>query len=170
LKEANLESYRRGVEPHPEVPVGDIKGVAPSLKGVYRDRQVELAVQIFQLLGIGKEDKAGQEAYNEQMVQFYDAPAVIILVADKVLGGSWPIMDMGFVSQNITLAALEAGLGTCVMRAIVDYPEKVREIVGIPDSKRIIVGIAIGYPDWDHPINAMETRRENIEKLVVRVE
>jgi hypothetical protein len=52
------------------------------------------------------------------------------------------------------------------MRAIVDHPEQVRKTVGIPDSKLIIVGIAIGYPDWDHPINRLTTDREKIEKIV----
>jgi len=42
------------------------------------------------------------------------------------------------------------------MRAIVDYPEQAREIVGIPDSKHIIIGMTIGYPNWDHPINEFQ--------------
>jgi nitroreductase len=56
------------------------------------------------------------------------------------------------------------------MRAIVDYPEQVRKVVGIPDSKFIIIGIAIGYPDWDQPINKLRTNREEIENIVTFVE
>ncbi|MBW1789819.1 MAG: nitroreductase [Deltaproteobacteria bacterium] len=100
------------------------------------------------------------------MLRFYDAPAVIILVVDRVLDDAWPIIDIGLVSQNICLAALEYGLGTCIMRAIVDYPDVIRDVVGIPDSKRIIVGIAIGYPDEDHPVNHVKCPRERIEEMV----
>ena len=61
-------------------------------------------------------------------------------------------------------------MGTCVMRAAVDYPEQVRKVVGIPETKRIIVGIAIGYPDWNHPVNQLSTNRERIEKIVTLAE
>lgn len=170
LKRANLREYRLGTPPHPEVPVGTMKNIAPALSGVFKERQVELAKQIFQIMGISKDDKKRQEEWNESMVQFYDPPAVIIIVVDKMLQGSWPIMDIGFVVQNITLAAQEYGLGTCIMRAIVDFPEHVRKIVGIPESKRIIVGITIGYPDYDQQINQLITSRERIDKIVTVVE
>ncbi len=170
LKRASLDEYRRGTPPHPEVPVGPIRGVAPVLEGIYRERKIELAKQIFGAMGIKKEDREAREKWNESMVQFYHAPAIIIIVVDKMLQGSWPIMDIGFVSQNIALAAQAFGLGTCVMRAIVDYPERIREVVGIPKSKRIIVGISIGRPEMEHPVNRLLSNREKIEKIVTVVE
>ncbi|MBW1708028.1 MAG: nitroreductase [Deltaproteobacteria bacterium] len=166
LKHASLEEHRLGKTPNPELPIGEIKGVSPVLKGVFRERQVELAKQMFGLLGISKQDKEGMEQWNEKMVQFYNAPAVIIAVIDRTLQGFWPVLDIGFVTQNIVLAAQEYGLGSCVMRAIVDYPEQVRKIVGIPESKRIIIGIAIGYPGRNQPINRLKTKRERIDEIV----
>jgi nitroreductase len=56
------------------------------------------------------------------------------------------------------------------MRAVVDYPEIIREVAAVPESKRIIVGIAIGYPDQDHPVNRLKSPREKIEDLVTFVE
>jgi len=170
LKRANLEEYRLGKPPVPELGMGPAKGVAPSLEGVFKERQVELAKQIFQLVGIQKGDKAGIEEWNEGMVQFYEAPAIIVIVTDKMLKSKWPILDVGLVAGYIALAAQNYGLGTCIMRAIVDHPEQVRKIVGIPDSKFIIIGIAIGYPDWDHPINDLRTNRERLENIVTFVE
>jgi len=170
LRRANVEGYRLGRKPAPEIPVGDTKGGAPVLEGVFRERSVTLAKQIFLLLGISKGDKKRQSEYMESMMRFYGAPAVLLIVADKILAGAWPILDIGFVAQNITLAAQPYGLGTCVMRAIVDYPDEVRKILKIPESKRIIVGIAIGYPDWNHPINQLRTDRESIEDIVTFLE
>jgi len=43
------------------------------------------------------------------------------------------------------------------------YPEVLREIVHIPDNKKIIIAIAIGYPDWDFPANALMSSRETLE-------
>jgi len=166
LRRAYVDGYRLGNKPAPEIPVGDTKGGAPVLQGVFRERSVTLAKQIFALLGISKGDKKRQSEYMESMMGFYGAPVVVLIVMDKILVGAWPILDIGFVAQNITLAALPHGLGTCVMRAIVDYPDQLRKILRISESKRIIVGIAIGYPDWDHPINRLNTDRESIQDIV----
>jgi nitroreductase len=170
FKQKNLAAYRGGRRPGPDLPVSAIKGVAPSLSGRFRERQVALAKQLFQAMGIAKGDRAGQQAWNESMLRFYDAPAVIVLVIDRVLDDAWPIIDIGLVSENICLAALEYGLGTCIMRAIVDYPDVIRKVAGIPDSKRIIVGIAIGYPDENHPVNLVRTEREAVEGITTLVE
>jgi len=167
VKSAYLEDYRLGKPPDPDIPVGDTRDIAPVLKGVYKERQVALAKQIFQIMGITKANK--KKEWSEKMMQFYDAPAVIIVAVDKVLQSNWPILDVGLVTQNIALAAQESGLGTCIMRAIVDYPKHLRKIVGIPESKRIIIGLAIGYPDWDHPITGLKTTREEIDNIVTFV-
>jgi nitroreductase len=170
LKRASLEEYRLGKPPVPELGMGPLKGVAPTLEGVFKERQVALAKQIFKLVGIQKGDKTGIEKWNESMVQFYEAPTIIVIVIDKMLQSKWPIVDVGLVVGYIALAAQNYGLGTCIMRAIVDHPEQVRKIVGIPDSKFIMIGIAIGYPDWDHPINELRTNREKLENIVTFVE
>ena len=170
LKGAYLEEFRLGNTPKPDMPVGEMKGVAPSLKGVFKERQVGLAKGIFRIMGITKGDEKGLVEWSENMVQFYDAPTIIIVVVDKLLEGSWPVLDVGFVVQNIVLSAQEYGLGTCVMRAIVDFPEQIRKIVAVPESKRIIIGIAIGYPDTEHPINQLRTDREKIDRIVTVVE
>ncbi|RLB20049.1 MAG: nitroreductase [Deltaproteobacteria bacterium] len=167
VKSAYLKDYRFGKLPDPDIPVGDTRDIAPVLKGVYKERQVTLAKQIFKIMGITKANK--KKEWSEKMVQFYDAPAVIIVAVDNVLQSNWPILDVGLVTQNIALAAPEFGLSTCIMRAIVDYPKRLRKIVGIPESKRIMIGLAIGYPDWEHPITGIKTAREQIENIVTFV-
>ncbi|MDY6881253.1 MAG: nitroreductase [Desulfatiglans sp.] len=166
IKEANVEQVHAGIPPHPEVPIGSDGDKAPKLKGVYRDRQIGVAVQIFQAMGIAKGDTKAMKDWNDKMMRVYDAPAAIIVVVDKMLEGTWPMLDVGSVTQTIALAAQEFGLGTCIMRAIVDYPEQIREILDLPDSKRLIVGLSLGYPDWDHPSNKITTEREDLEKIV----
>jgi len=167
VKSAYLEDYRFGKLPDPDIPVGDTRDIAPVLEGVYKERQVALAKQIFTIMGITKANK--KKGWSEKMMQFYDAPVVIIVAVDKVLQSNWPILDVGLVTQNIALAAPEFGLSTCIMRAIVDYPKHLRKIVGIPESKRIMIGLAIGYPDWKHPITGIKTAREEIENIVTFV-
>ena len=170
LRQAYVEQLRRGIKPHPEI-YGDYesKGLSPPLEGVYRERQVQLGKQLFQVLGIKKGDDKKLQEYYEKMYRFYDAPAVLIIAADEGLLLSFVSFDIGLLTQTIALAAQEYGLGTCIMRAIVDYPGQARDVVRIPQSKRPIIGVAIGYPDWDDPINELRTERESLDKIVTVV-
>lgn len=170
LRIACLSAHRSGEPKTPDISIYRMKGIVPEFDGIYNQRRVALGKQIFSLLGIGREDKEGQNKWVENMVQFYNAPAVVIIAVDKTLKDDWPLLDIGLVSQNILLSALEYGLGTCIMRAIVDYPFLIREIVGVPESKRIVLGIAFGYADTSHPINSLRTEREKIQRIVTFVE
>lgn len=84
---------------------------------------------------------------RERGFRYFDAPAAIIILVDKSLTENGPLLDIGAVIQTICLAALNYGLGTCIEDQGVMYPEVLRELAGIPESKRIIISIAIGYPD-----------------------
>jgi len=39
------------------------------------------------------------------------------------------------------------------------------EVAGIPESKRIVISIAIGYPNWDFPANKVVSNRESVEDI-----
>jgi len=127
---------------------------------VFRKRQVELAKQLFGRMGIQREDQARRVEWMELGFRYFDAPAAIIIVSDRSLSGEGPLLDMGAVMQNICLAAWAQGLGTCIVRQGVFYPDVLRKVGGIPESKRIVIAISIGYPDWDFPANKVETDRE----------
>jgi len=34
----------------------------------------------------------------------------------------------------------------------------------------VIIGMTMGYPDWDHPINRLKSEREALEDLLTVVE
>ena len=72
-------------------------------------------------------------------------------------------MDLGAAMQNICLAAVEQGLGTCIEDQSVVFPDVVRKALSIPDDKRIVIAIAIGYPDKSFPVNKLESGREPLE-------
>jgi len=170
LKSRCVEQLRQGIGPDPDVPLPDKTRGNMGLQGVYKKRQVVLGVSIFKLLGIARGDQKAITDYMEAMYRFFDAPAVVIIAVDKVLQLSYPLIDIGALLQTIALAALEFDLGTCIMRAIADYPDPVREIVGIPESKHVIIGMTMGYPDCDHPINRLKSEREALEDLLTVVE
>ena len=136
---------------------------------VFRQRQVELAKQLFRRMGIQREDQEKRAEWMELGFRYFDAPYAIIIVSDRSLSGEGPLLDMGAVMQNICLAAWEYGLGTCIARQGVFYPEVLRKVGGIPESKRIVIAISIGYPDWDFPANKAETDRERAADITTWV-
>ena len=160
IRRGNVEKLNSGASPHPEHSV-----VGWPSDSVYRQRQVELAKQLFQLMDIQREDKKKRAEWMERGFRYFDAPAAIIALSDRSLSEAGPLMDVGAVMQNICLAALNYGLGTCIEDQGVMYPDVVRKFADISESKRIIIAIAIGYPNWDFPANRVESNREPLESI-----
>ena len=81
------------------------------------------------------------------------APVHILLVEEKVnltsgIGGwvkqkDYAQMDMGVAAAHIALAAHAEGLGSCIVGWFDE--KKMRELLGIPESKRVWLDIVIGY-------------------------
>lgn len=160
IKKANVELLNSGVKPQPEHEV-----VGWPSDSVYRKRQVDLAKQIFQIMEISREDKEKRAQWMERGFRYFDAPVAIIILADRVLSDSTPLLDIGSAMQTICLAALHYGMGTCIEDQGVMYPSVLRKFADIPESKRILVSIAIGYPDWDFPGNKVESTRESVDDI-----
>jgi nitroreductase len=155
-----IEKFRAGEKPHSEHSV-----TGWPLDSVYRHRQVELAKHIFKLMDIKREDTDKRTQWMERGLRFFNAPAAIIICVDRILAEGTPVFDIGTVAQNICLTALHYGLGTCIQDQGVMYPEVLRKYCYIPDTKQIIIAIAIGYPNWDFPANQLETPREPVNTL-----
>jgi len=155
VRRANVEMLRSGTD--------FLSGI--HYQGAYRQRQVDLAIQLFKLMGIAREDKEKRAQWLERGFRFFDAPAAIILSIDSSVPESLALIDVGAFCQSICLAALEHGLGTCIEDQGTAFPDVLRRFTGIPQSKRIVISIAIGYPDWDFPANNVKSDREHIDKF-----
>jgi nitroreductase len=160
VRRSNVELLNSGALPNPEHVV-----VGWPRESIYRQRQVDLAKQLFQLMDIPREDKEKRAKWLERGFRYFDAPAAIIISTDRCLSESGPLLDIGALIQTICLTALHFGLGTCIEDQGVAYPEVLRNYGHILDSKRIIAALAIGYPAWDFPANKVETEREPIKNF-----
>ena len=63
------------------------------------------------------------------------------------------------------MQALKYGLGTVPEDQAVAYPDVLRAVLGIPNSKLIVLGIAMGYPDRDHPVNQLRSDRDPLDNV-----
>lgn len=99
--------------------------------------------------------KVGKAAAGLGMNKFAkDAPVHILIVEEsanitsllggKLKGKHFPLIDIGIAAAHIALAAESEGLGSCILGW---FDEKaMKRLVGIPDSKRLLLDIVVGYP------------------------
>ncbi|SMC47210.1 nitroreductase [Papillibacter cinnamivorans] len=140
----------------------------PELPEAYQRRRVELAIELFGLMDIQREDKAKRKEWLLRGFRFFDAPVAIILSVSKSLRGeTWPIHDIGALSQTICLAAEDLGLGTCIEAQGVLYTDVIRKHTGLPEDREPVIGIALGYPDPAFPANRLKSRRAEVDEVTV---
>lgn len=137
--------------------------VDQKFEGIHRRRMIGIAKQLFGEMEIAREDTEKRDWWSRRGFRFFDAPAVILIMMDDYLDPRESGFDVGAVSQNITLAAMEHGLGTCVEQQAVNYQRGLRKYLDVPEGKRFIMGIAIGYPDPDFPANRVVSERADLE-------
>ncbi|GAB1476480.1 nitroreductase [Bacillota bacterium] len=147
--------------------LGDLPCDLPDvpIEGIYRERRIELAKQLFIAMDIPRGDRERRSWWEQRGYRFFDAPAAIILYMDDSIDEATFRFDMGSVAQNICLAALEFGLGTCIEDQAIMYHRGLHKYLDIPKNKRFVTGIAIGYPDWDFPANNVTSKRVDIEEV-----
>lgn len=82
-------------------------------------------------------------------------PVIIVICSDygyaeqKTTGSNYKvygcIMDASMAAENLMLAAVEAGLGTCAIKSYNDAA--VRKLLKLPESIHIELLISVGYPE-----------------------
>lgn len=148
-------------------PVNPDIRVPKEWEGVYGERGRALGKALFTQIGIPRGDREKRRQYYLKMYDFFGAPNAIYLYIDAmVYGYDWAMFDAGLIAQNIVLLATSLGLGTCIEGAVILYPDIVREILHLPQSKKLIVAVAIGYPDWDADINRFKSTREDVRTFI----
>lgn len=163
IRKGNIEMLGSG-----KMPTSDF-GHAKPYEGVHKERQRSLGFSLYSLLGIKKDDQQKRTEWTMKGFRSFDAPASIILSADESLEVRMAASDIGGLIQTICLTALEHGLGTCINGQGIMFPEVVRKVTGLPESKKLYLSIAIGYPDPGHPANALNTVRESVDQVVTWV-
>ncbi|MFC1926148.1 nitroreductase [Chloroflexota bacterium] len=158
IKQGNLDMFDSGASQNPDIS-------EEYYTGEYKRRSVDLAIRIFRLMGMERDNKEKRVEWMQKGLRFYDAPVVILLFMDRSFSVA-RLFDIGIISQTICLLALNYGLATCIHAQGILYPDVVRKFIKIPDSKMIVMCITVGYPDWDFPANKLETPREPVENIV----
>lgn len=160
LTAAFVEAVRNKVPPNPDIPMPD------TFPEAAKNRYMTVAKELFGLLGIARDDKAGRQAHMLNMTGAFGAPNIIYLTFNGEANVAYAMLDTGLIIQSICLAAFALELGTCIEAQLALYPDIIRKYVDIPPTQKIVVGIALGYPDLKARINEYRSSREPAENLV----
>jgi nitroreductase len=159
IKEECLELFERGVEPHPDLKIPTRWDEAQTL------RYKRLGRALFQAIGIEREDQQKRNEYYKQMTLCFGAPHMIYLHLAEGFN-AYALMDGGLILQTIALLAMNEGLGTCFLARSIIFPEVIRRQARISPDRRLIMGMAVGYPIRDHPANLFPRERARLDELV----
>jgi nitroreductase len=138
----------------------------------YIGRMQALGKKELDTLGIKREDREGRGWWRLQNFNNYGAPCVIYILVDRALiyqskgFNAWSVFDCGLVAENVMLLAAGYGLGTIAQAQAVAYPDVLRKVLGIPDSRLFLLGIAVGYPNWNDKIAHFRSDKEPVERMV----
>lgn len=145
-----------------ETPAYDI--YPPNLSEPYRSSRFKVGEDMYALLGIPRDDKAGRLKRLFENFRFFGAPAGLFCYVDRQMGPpQWS--DLGMFLQTFMLLATEAGLGTCAQEAWSTRPELVGNFLQVPENLTIFCGMAIGYADEAVPVNSLRSDREPLENF-----
>ena len=152
----------------------NVDGVPPSreiksplgYQGKHRERQVEIAIQLFQEMGIERDDAEGRQDWVLRGFRQFDAPVAIIVTFDEELKeDDISKFDCGAAVNGLVTAGWSKGLGAVINSQGIMQAPVVREYAKIPDNQIIMICVAMGYPDEEFPANKVISKRRPIEEV-----
>lgn len=139
-------------------------------EGPHRERQIEIAKQLFAAMGIERHDQTRRRDWVLRGFRQFDAPVSIVVTYDRSIhGGDIAPFDCGAVANALVNAAWSRGLGCVINSQGIMQSPVVREHAGIPDDQVIMICIAMGYPEEAFPANAVVSRRKSVDEAAVFV-
>ncbi len=159
LREAYVANLRNCVQRNPDLPAP--KEWPPALRGRMELLRAERTATVERVCL----DKSMLKDLSEMNYHFFYAPVVAYLCMDRTLT-PWLVFDLGLLAQSIMLAAQHFGVDSATAVTLAAHPDLIRKELKIPDTLSIIIGIALGHADPDHPQNKYRSPRRTIHEAV----
>ncbi|PWR17721.1 nitroreductase [Zavarzinia compransoris] len=134
----------------------------PNLTEPYRTRRFRVGEQLYEAIGIARDNKFGRLMQFARNFEFFGAPAALFFSIDRQMQpGQWA--DLGMFMQSVMLLAREHGLDTCAQEAWAIWHKTLGTHLKLPDTLMLFAGISLGYRDDGNPINHFRSERAPLE-------
>ncbi len=161
IRKGNTERMLAGASVDREIKMGH------GYEGIHRDRQVEIAIQLFSAMEIERDDKERRQDWVMRGFRQFDAPVSIVVTLDKALEhDTVGHFDLGAATYGLVLAAWTKGLGSVINGQGIMQSSVVREFANIPEDEVIMTCVAMGYPDESFVANDVQSLRASNESVV----
>ena len=137
----------------------------PRYEGIYRDRRKVCGVQLYESLGIGKDDRTAAAEQALENFNSFGAPHTMIITTPENLG-VYGAIDCGLYVSSFMLVARQYGVDTIAQAALASYPDLLRDHLQLPGDRQVVCGLSFGYADNEHLINSYRTERADINDVV----
>lgn len=113
---------------------------------------------------MGDENREARQQARMKNFSFFGAPVVGVVTMDDCLK-EVDALVVGLFIQNLILLLNARGVGSCLQISVTGYPEVLRREFGLPEDRKTMCGVAIGWPS-DEKINTVVSGRDAIENQV----
>jgi nitroreductase len=132
---------------------------------IYLRRQKDAAIALYSALGLHREHRAAKHQTWLRNFTGYDAPHIAFVFMPDWCGMREAV-DIGIYAQTLMLGLAAFGIGSCAETCLGFSADIVRAELQMPDSCKLLFGIAFGYADTAHPANRCRTTRAPVAKAV----
>ncbi len=154
-----IDAATRGDASTPDWPLID------RYSGVYRERQIDAAAQLYRAMGVERGDLVGRKRALLRNFAFFDAPHVMFIFMSEPFGAR-EASDVGMYAQTFMLALAAQGVASCAQAALALFPDLVRRHLGVAPSERLLFGVSFGYEDPSAKANQSRVGRAKVEDVV----
>lgn len=163
---AETERFRRALldAVHNDTPSPDLPW-PERYPGAHGARRRECGLQLYEAVGIAREDRAARAEQSMENYRLFGAPHVAIVHSEAALG-PYGAMDTGGFVAAFMLAATALGVGSIAQASVAAYAPFVRAHFDLPETRLILCAISFGRPDPDHPANRFRTTRATLDEVL----
>jgi nitroreductase len=133
--------------------------------GVYRERQVDAAQQLYGAMGVERSDLVGRKMAYLRNHACFDAPHAVFVFMDESFAER-EATDIGMWAQTLMLVLTAQGVASCAMGALSLFPDIVRAHLGVPPNQKLLFGISFGYEDVTVKANEARVGRAALDDAV----
>jgi nitroreductase len=163
-RQAVIDAVNAAAAQDPSSQEGDHPMYPAELWEPLRTRRYQLGEQMYEQLGIPRDDKAARFARLMENFNFFGAPVGLFFITDDRMGaGQWA--HLGMFMQSLALAAVEHGLATCMQEAWAMRRATLKEHFALDAHDYVYCGMSLGYADPDQAVNRLRSERVSVDEF-----